>query len=76
MLIEPNAVLLETFGVPATDRLDIRSLLESFSEALAGKPQQTEKVEPIALGVVGQVRQFVREDGSPTVLGSCEDRGP
>ena len=65
VLVEPDPVLLETLGVSSPQRLDIRAFLESLSVALTRQPQQAEKVEPIALGVVRQVSQFVSDDRPP-----------
>ena len=76
MLVEPNPVLLETLGVSSAQRLDIRAFLESFSEPFSRKTQQGEKVEPIALGVVRQVSQFVSDDRLPSILGRWKKSSP
>ena len=76
VFVEPDPILLETLGVSSPQCLDICAFLESFSEVLTSKPQQAEKVEPIALGVVRQVSQFVSDDRPPGFLGGRKKVGP
>ena len=76
MPVKPDPILLETFGVSSPQRLEIRAFLEPLSVTLTSKPPQAEEVQPIALGVVGEVGQFVSDDRPPCSSGALRRVAP